>query len=285
MGYDEAIVDKVKETVIRAATTFREDQKRAYEDAILRETDKRARWILETLLENALVAARRRSPLCDDTGVPHLYLEVGKDKSVSGALIDLIHVGLAKGLRELPGRPMAVKGDERQRLDQSGGLDDDPGAVSPAPLVIRRVDESVIRLHVLLLGGGPEIRGKTYRVFHRHSLSALIDEIVNWAIEGASQLGCTPCVVAAGIGRSHFEATSLMLEAMIYGDIGAQSVLEREITKRVNVSGIGPLGLTGSTTALGTLLRIGPQRASGVRIVCLRLCCCVEPRRADLLLS
>jgi fumarate hydratase subunit alpha len=280
----EAIIKKIKDTVIKAASTFREDQIEVYRNAIFKEDNPRARWALENFLENATVAEKNRSPLCDDTGIPHVFLEVGKNKQVSGELIDLIHEGIATGLRALPGRPMAINGDEAQRLDQSGGLNDDPGALSVAPLIIKPVEEDVIRLHVLLQGGGPEIRGKTYRVFHQHKLSVVIDEVVNWALEGVSQLGCTPCVAAIGIGRSHFEAASLMLEAMVHGNLTVQNSLENEITERINVSNVGPLGLSGGTTALGTFLKIGPQRASGVRIVCLRLCCCIEPRVSHVLL-
>ncbi len=94
-------------------------------------------------------------------------------------------------------------------------------------------------------------------------------------------LGCTPCAPAIGIGRTHFEAASLMLDAMIHGKFDIQNDIEREITRRVNETQVGPLGLGGDTTALATFLKIGPQRASGVRIVCLRLCCSVEPRTAS----
>ena len=82
-----------------------------------------------------------------------------------------------------------------------------------------------------------------------------------------------------GIGRSHYEATSLMIEAMAKGDYAKQSTMEMRITEGVNESNVGPLGL-GGTTVLSTFLRVGPQRASGVRIVCMRPCCCCEPRRA-----
>ncbi len=284
MDQNELICLEVKEALIRAATRFREDQKEAYRKAIHREKNPGARWVLENILENAMVAEQNRSPLCDDTGIPHLLLEIGTHQLVSGVLIESIQQGVASGLRELPGRPMAVKGDEVQRLEQTGGLDEDPGALVPAPMVIKHVGEDLIRLHILMQGGGPEIRGRTCRVFHQHKLSVVIDEILSWALQEVGQLGCTPCVPAIGIGRSHYEATSLMIEAMAKGNFDVQSTLEREITARINESNVGPLGLTGRTTALATFLRVGPQRASGVRIVSLRLCCCQEPRVASVLL-
>ena len=67
---------------------------------------------------------------------------------------------------------------------------------------------------------------------------------------------------------------------MAQGSLERQNEMEQKITQTVNQSGVGPLGLGGGTTALGCFMKIGPTRASGVRIVCARPCCLVEPRRA-----
>ncbi len=275
------IIDKVSECLVRAGSTFREDQKTAYRNAIANEPNNQSCWVMQQELDNALVAEENRSPLCDDTGIPHLFLEVGPNCNVTGELLEQIKEGIAQGLRQLPGRPMAIKGDDNARIDQSGGLDEDSGALAPSPILIKPVKEDVLRLTVLMLGGGPAIRGVTQRVFHKHNVDVVIDEIVSRAKEGVSKLGCSPCVLAVGIGRSQFEATSLMMEAMVYGDFGKQSVFEKIITEKVNESNIGPLGLGGKHSVLATFAKVGPQRASGVRIVALRPCCCFEPRRAS----
>lgn len=268
----------VRDALVEAGSTFREDKKEAYRKAIAEEQNKRARWVLENILQNALVAERNCSPLCDDTGIPHLVLEVGPDCSVTGRMLDEIREGVRQGLRKLPGRPMGILGDDSHRIDQSGGLDPDSAGVEPAPILIRRCGENVLRLHILMFGGGPAIRAKTYRVFHKHSTQVVLDEIVNWAGEAVAQLGCSPCTLAVGIGRSHFEASSLMLQAQVDGRYDIQSEMEQEITRRVNEAGIGPLGLGGGTSVIATFMKVGPQRASGVRIVCLRPACCFEPR-------
>lgn len=281
--YDQ-ICKKVKAAIIKASSMYRPDQIAAFQRAIKNEKKPEAKWVLDKLLENACVAGKNNSPLCDDTGIPHLLLEIGKTRALNGEMLEALQMGVKEGLRELPGRPMAIKGTDTERLEQTGGLDVDPGAMVPAPIIVKKIDQDIIRLHVLLQGGGPEIRGRTYRVFHKHKLSVIIDEIVRWAKEEVSMLGCTPCSLAIGIGRSHFEAASLMIEAMTKADFSAQSDIEVEITEKVNDSMVGPLGLGGKHTALATFLNVGPQRASGVRIVCLRLCCCVEPRTASVLL-
>lgn len=270
----------VCDTLVEAGSTFREDKKNAYRRAITAETNEKAKWVLQTVLENAEVAQQHRSPLCDDTGIPHLVLEIGPDCAVTGRMLDEIREGIRMGLRALPGRPMGILGDDSARLDQSGGLNPDSAGVEPAPILLRRCEENIIRLHILMFGGGPAIRAKTYRVFHKHDTQVVLDEIVSWATEGVAQLGCSPCTLAVGVGRSHFEATAMMLQAQVDGCYDVQSDLEQQITERVNAAQIGPLGLGGNTSVLATFLKVGPQRASGVRVVCVRPMCCFEPRIA-----
>jgi fumarate hydratase subunit alpha len=276
----EEIVALVRDTLVDAGSTFRPDKKEAYKRAIETERNEKAKWVLEQVLENAAVAERDKSPLCDDSGIPHLVLEVGEDCAVTGKMLDAIKEGVAEGLRKLPGRPMGIMGDDSHRIDQSGGLNPDSAGVEPAPILLRRCKDNVLRLHILMFGGGPAIRAKTYRVFHKHNTQVVLDEIVSWAKEGVAQLGCSPCTLAVGVGRSHFEATSMMLQAQVDGRYDVQSEMEAEITRRVNEANIGPLGLRGDTSVIATFMKVGPQRASGVRIVCVRPTCCFEPRIA-----
>lgn len=276
------IVRKTSETVVRAGSTFREDKIRAYQQAIEKESNPQAKWVLENILENAMVAEKRKSPLCDDTGIPHIFLEIGKNKIISGEMIAAIYEGIRDGLRNLPGRPMAVLGNDQERISQKKGLSTDPGDLAPGPLLIKYVEEDILRLHIIMQGGGPAIRGKTYRVFHKHDVSNVLNEIVDWASEATEKLGCTPCTLAIGVGRSHYEAASMMMEAQVYGTYDIQNEMEKEITNRVNQRKIGALGLKGDITVLATFMKVGPQRASGVRIVSLRPCCCFEPRIASI---
>lgn len=274
------IVNLVRDTLIEAGSSFREDKKLAYQKAIESESNEKAKWVLQAIIDNAAAAEQNRSPLCDDTGIPHLLLEVGPDRAITGRMLEEIKEGIRQGLRNLPGRPMGIMGDDRNRLDQSGGLNPDSAGVEPAPIVLRNCKDNAIRLHILMFGGGPAIRAKTYRVFHKHDTQIVLDEIVKWAIEGVAQLGCSPCTLAVGVGRSHYEATSMMLLAQVDGRYDIQSEMEEEITRRVNEANIGPLGLHGETSVIATFMKVGPQRASGVRIVCVRPACCFEPRIA-----
>ena len=279
------IMNAAKNSLIVAGTTFRKDQLETYRAAIKKETDLNARWALEKLLENATIAEKNRYPLCDDTGIPHVIIEIGNRAKLQENWLQAVQEGIAEGLKEMPGRPMAVKGNEVERIEQSKGLYTDPAEVIPAPITVKPISGDGIAITVLLLGGGPEIRAKTYRVFHKRSIDNVLKTASDWMIKDIKKLGCTPCIPAIGIGRTHMEASALMLEAMKEGDLLQQSVREKMVTKWINAKKVGPLGLGGSTTALGAFIKVGPARASGVRIVSIRPCCCVEPRKATIVLK
>ena len=273
--------EETARTLVRASTVFRSDQMEAYKIALKRENNPHAKWVLENIIKNAEIARQKKLPLCDDTGIPHLFMEVGEECFIPAGFYTAVEEGIAQGLRDLPGRPMAIKGDDLERISQRGGLSEDSGAVVAAPIQTRHVPGKDIKLTVMMYGGGPEIRGKTLRVFHKHSEQIVIDEMIAWGVDGAKLLGCLPCVLVFGIGRSNYEAASLALEAMAKGNFLVQSEMERKITDEVNKSGLGALGLGGNTTVLGTFVKVGPQRASGVRVVSMRLGCCFDPRRAE----
>ncbi len=285
MLHKRDIETAVSRCLVTAGTTFRPDQIRAYRFAIRRETNPNARWVLERLLENAVIAKNKAFPLCDDTGIPHVIVEIGSDLNLPAGWLDAIHEGVRQGLRQMPGRPMAVRGNAVQRVEQSSGLFKDPAKLVPAPIIVKPAAGAALRITVLLLGGGPEIRAKTHRVFHKRRMATVMQAAADWMAAEAKSLGCTPCTLAIGIGRTHMEASALMLEAMAKGTLSRQSHWEREMTTRINAETVGPLGLGGDNTVLGTFIKVGPLRASGVRIVSVRPCCCVEPRKATVTLA
>lgn len=286
------IINDISESIIEASTRLSEDKLKALKRAIDTETNENASWCLSQILENYQVAQKTKFPLCDDTGIPHVIIEVGAEREVTGEILGQIHEGIELGLNNLPARPMAVKGSEIERIEQNKGLFKKPGMLKPASFLIdtgmdestykRNISPDTLNVHFLLEGGGPEIRAKTFRVYHKRSFLNVIDTAVNWLGESLKMLGCTPSIPSIGIGRTHFEATSLLLKSIAYGNLDNQSEIESYVTSALNESGIGPMGFGGKTTVLGSYVNIGPQRASGVRIVSVRPSCFVEPRVACL---
>lgn len=287
-----SIIEDISKTVISASTTLSDDKLKALTGAIETEENENARWALSQMLENYKVAQKTKFPLCDDTGIPHVLVELGSDRQITGGMLGQIQEGIALGLNNLPARPMAVKGSEIERIEQSKGLYEKPGMLKPASILIDTVnDESSYRrdiapdtlnVHLILEGGGPEIRAKTYRVYHKRSFYNVIDTAVDWLEESLSLLGCTPSIPSIGIGRTHYEANALLLKSIVYGNLDRQSEVEKYVAGRLNETGIGPMGFGGRTTVLGSYVNIGNQRASGVRIVAIRPSCFVEPRVATL---
>ena len=277
------IVDNVAESIIKASTQLREDKRNALEIAIKNEINENSKWALTQILKNYEIASAKKFPLCDDTGIPHIIVEIGNNRQITPQLISQINEGIYLGLNKLPARPMAVKGNDIQRIEQSKGLYDDPGLMKPASFLIDNADNpDTLNIHFLLQGGGPEIRAKTYRVYHKRSFETVINEAIGWIGNSLKLLGCTPSIPSIGIGRSHFEASSLMLKSMVYGNLNNLTDEEKYVTDKLNQTNIGPLGLGGKTTVLGTFIKIGCQRASGVRIVSVRPSCFVEPRTSAL---
>jgi fumarate hydratase subunit alpha len=221
-----------------------------------------------------------------------VIIEIGDERQITGELLNQIHEGIALGLNNLPARPMAVKGSEVERIEQSKGLYDEPGKLAPASILVdtandessyrRDISADTLNLHFLLEGGGPEIRSKTFRVYHKRSFENVIGTACEWLESSLEMLGCTPSIPSIGIGRTHYEATSLLLKSIAYGNLDNLNEFEIDITNRLNQTGIGPMGFGGRTTVLGCYLNISNQRASGVRIVSVRPSCFVEPRVATL---
>ena len=277
------IVDKVSDSIIKASTNLSDDKRNALKSAIENESNENASWALTQILENYEVAQKTKFPLCDDTGIPHVIIEMGSERQITPDLISQINEGIYQGLNKLPARPMAVKGNSIERIEQSQGLYEDPGLMKPASFLIDNAENpDTLNIHFLLQGGGPEIRAKTYRVYHKRSFEIVINEAIDWLKDSLKLLGCTPSIPSIGIGRSHYEASSLMLKSMVYGNLDDLSDEEKYVTQKLNQTNIGPLGFGGNTTVLGTFIKIGNQRASGVRIVSVRPSCFVEPRKATL---
>lgn len=286
------IIEDVSNTIIEASTNLSKDKYNALKKAISIEDNENALWTLNQILKNYKVSNKVKFPLCDDTGIPHVIIEIGENREITGNLIAQINEGIKEGLNNLPARPMAVKGNDIGRIEQSKGLYDNPGQMKAASFLIdsfsedstykRDISPDTLNIHFVLEGGGPEIRARTYRIYHKRSVVNVMDTAIGWLEESLKMLGCTPSVPAIGIGRTHYEAASLLLKSIVYGNLDFQNELEEYVTERLNKTNIGPLGFGGKTTVLGSFVNIGNQRASGVRIVSVRPSCFVEPRVATL---
>lgn len=121
------VVEDVSKLVIEASTSLSNDKLKALKRAVEIEDNENAKWVLNQILENYTVASKTKFPLCDDTGIPHVIIELGSKRQITGDLINQINEGIYLGLNNLPARPMAVQGDDIERIEQNKGLFDAAG--------------------------------------------------------------------------------------------------------------------------------------------------------------
>ena len=160
------LIEKVQNAVVNAGSSYSEDRLSAYENALKLEkglNNENAVWALEQMIENFKVASEKKLPLCDDTGIPHVLIEIGHEREIPKGFFNEINIGIAQGLDKLPGRPMAVKGNDTERIEQSQGLYNESHMMKPASFLIEEKDESTygrrigvdddkIRITILLEG-------------------------------------------------------------------------------------------------------------------------------------
>ena len=128
----EQIKEDVAQAVITASSHWREDQVACWKKAAERETQPSARWAMDNFLRNAEAADLHHSALCDDTGTPHPFLEIGDDAVLPAGFLETMEAGIRDGMNRVPTRPMGVKGNDLERIDQRLGMYDEPGMLMPA---------------------------------------------------------------------------------------------------------------------------------------------------------
>ena len=130
------LIEKTRDAVVHAGTTFSEDRLRAYKRALeIEEGGGNAVWALEQMIANSNVAASEGFPLCDDTGIPHVLLEIGEGRELDPNFFKDIERGIAEGLSKLPGRPMAVRDND---IEQKNGLYEESSMVRPVSFLINQ---------------------------------------------------------------------------------------------------------------------------------------------------
>lgn len=256
-------VDKIKETVselcIQANAVLRRDVLAQLKSAYAKETNKRAKDILKAIIKNAAIAKKEKLAICQDTGLPCVFIELGQNVKISGDLKSAINKGAELGYKKGYLRNSVVK-DPLSR-----GKPD----YQPAIIHIDIVPGNKLKITVLPKGFGCE--NKTQLKMFKPT--AKIDEIKKFIIEAVKNAGpdaCPPYVAGVGIGGTADYACLLAKKALLrrLRAQGAQGlrVLESELLKEINRLNIGPMGLGGKTTCLGVNIETYPTHISGLPV-------------------
>jgi fumarate hydratase subunit alpha len=226
-----------------AETTLPPDIVRALRSAAKREASAVARNELSNILENIALAERLTLPICQDTGVPVIYLAVPPHVPFSSDLLLAVSEGVRRATREVPLRPNVVSPLERKNYGDNTG----PGMPS-----VHIVPGDRLSVTVLPKGAGAENMSRLAMLLPTEK-----DTIPRFVAETMLIAGgrpCPPVVLGVGIGGTFDGCAALAKEALLL-PVDTMDPFEQELCDAVNTLGIGPMGLGGDTTALAVKVR------------------------------
>ena len=259
------IVTAVRDACIRANTVLPDDLCGAIRSAAETEESPVGRAILGDLEENFTFAAQRGLPICQDTGMAVVFLELGQEAHITGGLLeDAVNEGVRRGYLEGSLRCSVVRDPLRR---------ENTGDNTPAVQYLRLTEGDRLTITVAPKGFGSENRTKL-KMF---TPAAGRQEIVDFIVESVSLAGSNPCppvVVGVGLGGTSDRAALLAKRALLrsvdtHSSDPFYAEMEAEALERINALGIGPQGLGGRTTALSVAILPAPTHIAG-------LPCCVN---------
>jgi len=239
-----ALADATFKAIQEAVVSLPPDVMRALENAAAKETSAIARGEYENIKKNLAAAKRLGVPLCQDTGVPVVYLTLPPSVPYSQTLFDGIADGIRRATTEIPLRPNVVDPLTRHN---SG---DNTGAGMPA-VHVRPGDRFTVT--VLPKGAGAENMSRVVMLLP--SQKGMIQHVVTETMLIAGGRPCPPVVLGVGIGGTFDGVAALAKEALLQ-PVDTMTAFERQLCDAVNTLGIGPMGLGGSTTALAVKVKI-----------------------------
>lgn len=239
------IVETVKRLCIEANCHLPKDMKDCISNAYEKEPWSQAREILERITENYTIAETENRPICQDTGLACVFVNIGQDVHVDGNLTESIHEGVRQGYIEGYLRKSVV----RDPLDRVNTGDN-----TPAMIYYDLVPGDKIEITVAPKGAGSENMSQIKMLKPSDGVEGVKDFVLK-VVKEAGPNSCPPIVVGVGIGGTFDKAAFLAKKALIRttdernpDPFWAQ--LEEELLRGINELGIGPQGFGGKTTAL-----------------------------------
>ena len=267
----EEITKNIKEMCIEANHFLSPDMEEAMKCAEKNEEAPLGKQILEQLQENLKIAGEDMIPICQDTGMAVVFLEIGQDVHLEGgALEDAVNEGVRQGYVEGYLRKSVV-GDPLIRENTKDN--------TPAVLHTRIVDGDQVKIKVAPKGFGSENMSRVFMLKPAEGIEG-VKEAVLTAVKDAGPNACPPMVVGVGIGGT-FEKCALMAKEALTREVGSHSEieyvkeLEEELLTKINSLGIGPGGLGGTTTALAVNINTYPTHIAGLPVA-VNICCHVN---------
>lgn len=258
MKYSTRVFNLVKVLTIKANTSLREDVILSLRKAYLKETDRKSKYFLKLILENARVAHRKQVPICQDTGLPVVFLEAGGDVSLNSEILAAAERGVIQGYKEGGLRTSAVDALHRGK----------PFHLMPLIHTEFNAKRTGLKITVFPKGFGSENKSRLAML----NPTSSIDDIEAFIIDSVKLAGpdaCPPFIVGVGIGGTSDHALLLAKKALLERiDKPNPSVylnrLERRFLDKINSLKIGVMGLRGRVTCCAVKIKAHPTHIAGL---------------------
>lgn len=265
------ITENVKEMCIEANHYLSKDMDIAMKNAVTTEKSELGRKILNQLQDNLKIADEEMIPICQDTGMAVIFLEVGQDVHFEGeAIEDAINEGVRQGYTEGYLRKSVVK----DPLIRENTKDN-----TPAVIHYSIVPGDKVKITIAPKGFGSENMSRVFMLKPADGIEGVKDAVLT-AVKDAGPNACPPMVVGVGIGGTFEKCAILAKKALIrpvgeHSDIPYVKDMEEELLGKINRLGIGPGGLGGTTTALAVNINTYPTHIAGLPVA-VNICCHVN---------
>lgn len=267
----EEITKNIKEMCIEANHFLSDDMDKALKNATETEKSPLGKQILNQLQENLKIAGKDMIPICQDTGMAVVFLEIGQDVHFEGGLLeDAVNEGIRQGYVEGYLRKSVVN----DPIIRENTKDNTPGIIH-----YKIVEGDKVKIKVAPKGFGSENMSRVFMLKPADGIEG-VKEAVLTAVRDAGPNACPPMVVGVGVGGT-FEKCAIMAKEALTREVGVHSEIpyvaemEKELLERINKSGIGPGGLGGTTTALAVNVNTYPTHIAGLPVG-VNICCHVN---------
>lgn len=265
------ITENIKEMCIEANHFLTEDMKCALTTGAKEEKTPLGRQILEQLQENLNIAGEDMIPICQDTGMAVIFMEIGQEVHFEGGILEeAINEGVRKGYTE---------GFLRKSVVNDPIVRENTKDNTPAVIHYEMVPGDKVKITVAPKGFGSENMSRVFMLKPADGIEGVKNAILT-AVKDAGPNACPPMVVGVGIGGT-FEKCALMAKKALTRPVNVRSdipyvcEMEKELLHKINCSGIGPGGLGGSTTALAVNINTYPTHIAGLPVA-INICCHVN---------
>lgn len=267
----DKVTENIKEMCIEANHFLTDDMKKVFKNAVVSEKSPLGKQVLNQLNENLDIAANDMIPICQDTGMAVVFINVGQDVHFTGGNItDAINEGVRQGY---------VEGFLRKSVVNDPIIRENTKDNTPAVIHYNIVPGDKVDITVAPKGFGSENMSSVFMLKPADGIEGVKDAILT-AVKDAGPNACPPMVIGVGIGGT-FEKCALLAKKALTRNVEEESPvpyvreLEKEMLEKINKLGIGPGGLGGTQTALAINIETYPTHIAGLPVA-VNMCCHVN---------